>query len=283
MLGETLIQRIESNLDNIKNNKPSGLTSHHAGASLNKTRQVLLKKGGRRFRSSPAGLQGRHHHCPQQHPKHPGVLRSNPTRFTDINNNTVVAGSKPPVSSSAETAATRTQTTVLTLHHLKQGAKKELLKTKTGRGEKASQSGGQPLHSFNKHEHTGQNLNVRCQKNKHSNALGSVPSGKRNDNSCRQKPSSPLELYRRGGKKPLNLTGSVTIVNVSPAEPPTEENLKDGEKTYAGAKFSEPPSPSVLPKPPSHWMGEKAPVHSDNSREQMTVHLKTLLKVQAMP
>ena len=123
MLGETLIQRVESNLDDIENNKPSGLTSHHAGASLNKTRQALLKKGGRRFRSSPAGLQGRHHHCPQQHPKHPGVLRSNPTRFTDINNNTVVTGS--PVPPYSETAATRTQATVLTLHQFKQGAKKE--------------------------------------------------------------------------------------------------------------------------------------------------------------
>lgn len=281
MIGETLIQRVESNLDNMKNSKPSGLTSHHAGASLNKTRQALLKKGGRRLRSSPAGLQGRHHHCPQQHPKHTGVLRSNPTRFTDINNNTVVAGSKPTVPSNAETA--RTQTTVLTLHQLKQEAKKELLKTKTGRGEKTPQAGGQPLHGFSKHEHTGQNLNARCQKNKHSNAIGSVPSGKRNDNSCRQKPSSPLELYRRGGKKPLSLASNINIVNVSPPAPLTDESLNDGEKIYAGAKFSEPPSPSVLPKPPSHWMGEKAPVHSDNSREQMTVHLKTLLKVQAKP
>ncbi|XP_036406338.1 proline-rich nuclear receptor coactivator 1 [Megalops cyprinoides] len=283
MLGETLAQRIDPNVDNIENSKPAGLTSHHAGANLNKTRQALLKKGSRRFRSSPAGFQGRHHHCPQQHPKHPGSLRSNPTRFTDINNNTVVAGSNPSAPTSTETVPNRTQTTVLTLHHLKQGAKKELLKSKTGRTEKVPQSGGQSVHSFGKHEHSAQNLNTRCQKNRHGNSLGLVPATKRSDNSCRPKPSAPLELYRRGGKKPLNLAGSVNVVNVRPADSPTEENLKDGEKTYAGAKFSEPPSPSVLPKPPSHWVGEGLPQHSDKSREQMTVHLKTLLKVQAKP
>jgi hypothetical protein len=64
---------------------------------------------------------------------------------------------------------------------------------------------------------------------------------------------------------------------------------------YAGAKFSEPPSPKVLPKPPSHWFADDDSCDSSSSDSsvnenrdplmsskcsEMAYQLKLMLNVQ---
>ncbi|XP_062322910.1 proline-rich nuclear receptor coactivator 1 [Osmerus eperlanus] len=278
MLGESLGHYIELNLDNVENNKPQALTSHNAGANLSKTRQTLLKKGGKKVRSASSGLQRPHHHCQQPNQKHQVLLRNNPTRLADINNNNVAVSSKSQAQSNIELANGRTQSTVLTLHH-KQGTK-ELLKSKGGKVERCTlQSGGQSVHSLSKHDQPVQNLNARSHRAKYSHAPGGTQSTKKPDNVNQKKPISPFQ-HHLSDVKPFNSPDNATVVSAISAVPASEEELRDGEKIYAGAKFSEPPSPSVLPKPPSHWVGKNRAHHPDPSREQMTVHLKSLLKVQ---
>ncbi|XP_008287905.1 proline-rich nuclear receptor coactivator 1 [Stegastes partitus] len=256
----------EANIGNVENNNP--IISSSDG--MNKTKQALLKKGGRKLRTTTTAPL--HHHKPPRNC--PNV------RLSDHNNNTLTASSvnKPAVQPGTEHPA-GTQT-VLTLHHLRQGAKKELLKSKGGRSERgATQPGGQPARNLPRHDQITQNVNARSHKPKQSQTPSASHSTKKKDNSSPNKPSPLPQPQHREQKKPLLASNNVKIVNTPPAEA-LPEYLKDAEKVYAGAKFSEPPSPSVLPKPPSHWVGENEPQQSNQSREQMTVHLKSLLKVQ---
>ncbi|KAK1135441.1 hypothetical protein QLX08_006103 [Tetragonisca angustula] len=51
---------------------------------------------------------------------------------------------------------------------------------------------------------------------------------------------------------------------------------------YAGAKFSEPPSPASLPKPPSHWTTRLMSSCQQSDRScDISNHLKMILNVQA--
>ncbi|KAM4712665.1 proline-rich nuclear receptor coactivator 1-like [Anableps anableps] len=238
----------EANIGNVENNNPIPSC---------KTKQALLKKGGRKPLL--------HHQKPQRHC--PNI------RLSDHNNNnttsTTILTASPGHRPSAQTAVhlpAGTQT-VLNLHHVKQGAKKEVLKPK----------GAQPPRHLPRHDQITHNVNTRSHKPKQSQSPAASPSAKKNDNRTPKKPSSSIPPQSQEQKKPLNTSNNVKILTAPSAE---AEYLKDCEKIYAGAKFSEPPSPSVLPKPPSHWVGENQPQENNQSREQMTVHLKSLLKVQ---
>lgn len=120
----------------------------------------------------------------------------------------------------------------------------------------------------------------RKNKAEHSNA--------KTDNG-RQSPASPR--VRQGSRPPTGSPkcdspngakqGRKTSTPSRPPPPP----LGNSPSNYAGAKFSEPPSPKMLPKPPTSWMmnkeNEEVVIDNDGSCSQMTSVLRVMLNVQA--
>ncbi|KAG7200841.1 hypothetical protein KM043_003209 [Ampulex compressa] len=93
-----------------------------------------------------------------------------------------------------------------------------------------------------------------------------------------------------GGRHGRNSTGRLSCSphcsSKSTRNSPLRYDSPRGSPTnsfYAGAKFSEPPSPASLPKPPSHWttrLMTSCQQQSDRSCD-ISNHLKMVLNVQA--
>ncbi|KAJ8668100.1 hypothetical protein QAD02_009763 [Eretmocerus hayati] len=82
-----------------------------------------------------------------------------------------------------------------------------------------------------------------------------------------------------------NCSPSSTSAKNIPRASPVRHDILRGSPTnsfYAGAKFSEPPSPASLPKPPSHWTGLMIGCGSEANRNCLvSQNLKMILNVQA--
>ncbi|NWX49043.1 PNRC1 protein, partial [Steatornis caripensis] len=245
-LPSALLQRLRRGDSNCENQPSCCLAGPGGTARPALKRQYQQHRAGL-GRRTPLGTHG------------PGELRAHPPPTVSAAAGLVTAPSEePPAPAPARPAPSKP-------------LRKEFLKNKMAKAEKAAVPYSQPVHGL----HLCEQPKINRQKSKCNVPLTKITSAKKIENFW-QDSISP-EMIEKQEKKPLKNTENFRNAKSKKPSTLTEANQKEN---YAGAKFSDPPSPSVLPKPPSHWVGGTAEP-SDQNRELMAVHLKTLLKVQA--
>ncbi|NXX78356.1 PNRC1 protein, partial [Urocolius indicus] len=267
-LPPALLQRLRRGDSNCEN-QPSCCLAGSGGSARPALKRVRRRKG--KIRPGPASLLPSRYQQYQQHraglgrrtplgTHAQGELHPHPTPIAaSVPGLGTIPTEEPPAAAPSRPAPGKP-------------LRREFLKNKMGKSEKAAVPHGQPVHGL----HLGEQAKVNRQKSNKCNVpLTKIASAKKIEDFW-QDSASP-ETVQKQEKKPLKNTENFRNAK---SKKPLALSEASQKENYAGAKFSDPPSPSVLPKPPSHWVGGTAEP-SDQNRELMAVHLKTLLKVQA--